>query len=319
MGQLVNGEWVTDRVDAPRDRFERQPTTFRDTVAPGSRFSPAVGRYHLYVSYACPWAHRTLIARHRKGLSHAIAVSVVHPHMEDDGWRFDTSFPGATEDAVHGVRFLRDLYTKARPDFSGRVTVPVLWDRETSSIVNNESRDILHIFDEGFAGVATSDVRLFPPDIAGEVEAMIDANYETINNGVYKAGFAGNQGRYEEAIEVLFSRLDEVDRLLGAQRYLCGDRITAADWCLFTTLLRFDPVYYVHFKCNLSRIADYDNLGPYLRDLYQQEGVRETCFLDHIKQHYYYSHTALNPKRIVPLGPRQDLEAPHGRERLGGR
>lgn len=324
MGQFINGQWVNAAsavADIKSDgdgRFVRKPTTFRQRIsADGSTpFPAAAGRYHLYVSFACPWAHRTLITRKLKGLEDVISVSVVHHHMTDEGWHFAEE-DGATRDHLYGSSYLRELYSKADPNYTGRVTVPILWDKETNTIVNNESRDIIQMFDREFDDLGASSLRLFPEDLMGDINATIDANYNTVNNGVYRSGFARSQQAYEEGVNELFNQLDECDRRLGTQRYLCGNRLTAADICLFPTLVRFDAVYYVHFKCNRKHIYEYDNLGPYRRDIYQQAGVKETVNMQHIKQHYFASHLSINPYGIVPVGGGSDLDAPHNRDRFG--
>lgn len=312
MGRLVDGKWTTEwyKPDA-EGRFVRDETVFHNRVtADGSSGKKAeAGRYHLYVSLACPWAHRTLIVRSLKGLKDAISVTVVDPFMGDDGWAFSEENP----DTLHGARFLRDIYVKAKPDYTGRVTVPVLWDKSTGEIVANESREIIRMLDTEFDAVGDAGVTLCPEGLKAEGDRMITAIYTPINNGVYRAGFATTQGAYEEAVTELFEELDRYEALLGKQRYLCGDALTEADVCLFTTLFRFDPVYHGHFKCNLRRIIDYPNLWGFVRDVYQTPGVAETCNLDHIKQHYYRSHANINPTRIVPKGPLIDYGAPHGR------
>lgn len=318
MGMLVDGRWKTTWYEPDeKGRFVRPRTRFhRRVTADGSSGFPAsAGRYHLYASYACPWASRALIMLALKKLEDAISVSIVHPFMGEDGWQFG-DYPGSTGDRVGGRDYLRQVYVDADATYTGRVTVPVLWDTETGTIVNNESRDLIEMLDREFDAFGDASVRMYPDELRSEVDAMIDANYETVNNGVYKAGFAESQAAHDEAVTALFERLDQLETLLAGQRYLCGDRITAADWCLFTTLYRFDAVYYVHFKCNLRRIVDYPNLWPYVRELYQVPGVRPTCNMDHIKHHYYRSHEQLNPKRIVPRGPFLDFDAPHDRDRL---
>jgi putative glutathione S-transferase len=321
MGRLVEGRWTTEWYEPDAEgRFVRPPTQFSGRVtADGSSDFPAeAGRYHLYVSLACPWAHRTLIVRARKRLEGAISVSVVNPFMGDDGWTFAEDHPGVVPDVVTGARLLREVYLHARPDYTGRVTVPVLWDKRRGTIVSNDSLAIIRMLDRAFDAFGDPDVRFFPDGPEGEdVEAMIAANYDSINNGVYRAGFATTQRAYEEVIGPLFARLDALDARLAQQRYLLGDRITAADWTLFTTLFRFDAVYYSHFKCNVRRIVDYPNLWPYVRDLYAEPGVAATCSLDHVKQHYYRSHPQINPTRIVPVGPMLDFAAPHGRDLPG--
>ncbi|HUJ75215.1 MAG TPA: glutathione S-transferase family protein [bacterium] len=321
MGMLVAGQWQVDdlrRSDA-QGRFVRAETAFRDWVsADGHTGFPAqAGRYHLYISLACPWAHRTLIMRQLKGLQAAVGLSIVDWLLTADGWHFSQA-PGAIPDSVNGAKFLREIYLKARPDYTGRVSVPVLWDQERGTIVNNESREILRMLDLEFDACASDRTSYAPPELRAQVDAMISANYETINNGVYRCGFARSQQAYDEAVTALFARLDECERLLARQRYLCGPRLTEADWCLFTTLVRFDAVYVTHFKCNLRRIADYPQLGNYLRDLYQVPGVKETVDFAHIKNHYFQSHTSINPTRIVPRGFLLDLYAPHDRQRAYG-
>ncbi|EGJ31482.1 putative glutathione S-transferase [Moorena producens 3L] len=304
-GMLVNGKWTNEVYQQdPQGRFMRNPTKFRNWIrADGSTdYKPASGRYHLYISYACPWAHRTLIMRTLKGLEEAITLSIVDPLMDKDGWEFSDG-PGCIPDTVNGARYLREVYIKADPNCTGRVTVPVLWDKETGTIVNNESREIIRMFDIEFDGIAQSDISFYPENLREEIDKTIDAIYQPINNGVYRAGFATTQQAYEEGVTDLFDALDYWEGVLGKQRYLCGDRITEADWCMFTTLLRFDSVYYFHFKCNWQRILDYPNLWNYLKDLYHQPGVKETCNIDHIKQHYYRSHPFINPSGIVPKGP----------------
>jgi putative glutathione S-transferase len=315
LGMLMDGKWVTDREqEDKKGKFVRPSTTFRNwiTADGSSGFKAERDRYHLYVSLACPWAHRTLIMRQLKGLSDAISVSVVNPEMGDNSWEFSDG-EGCIPDTVNHTRYLWELYTKVEPDYTGRVTVPVLWDKQTGTIVNNESREIIRMLDTEFGEIAKPDVDLYPKALQPQIDETIDAIYQPINNGVYRAGFATTQEAYEEAVTELFENLDHWETVLGKQRYLCGDRLTEADICMFTTLLRFDPVYYVHFKCNLRRIVDYPNLWGYLRDLYQHPGVKETCNLDHIKRHYYKSHPKVNPTRIVPKGPIIDFDAPHNR------
>lgn len=311
MGLLIDGKW-SDRwydTDSTGGRFERQDSVFRDWVrADGStRHPPQAGRYHLYVSLACPWAHRTLIFRKLKGLEDAITVSVVDPLMLENGWEL-----AAGADPVNGARFLHQVYTRVEPAMTGRVTVPVLWDKVLGTIVSNESAEIIRMFNTEFGALA-SGPDFFPEDLRGEIEAINARVYDTVNNGVYKAGFATTQGAYEDAFDALFASLDWLDGLLGERRYLTGDRMTEADWRLFTTLVRFDAVYHGHFKCNARRIADYPHLSGYLRELYQVPGVAGTVNFDHIKTHYYGSHRTINPTGIVPKGPDLDLAAPHGR------
>ncbi|MFO0589748.1 MAG: glutathione S-transferase family protein [Polyangiaceae bacterium] len=320
MGRMIDGKWTTEwyTPDA-QGRFVRGETVFRGRLArDGSTgFLPVAGRYHLYVSLACPWAHRTLIVRALLGLSRAIPISVVHPLMADDGWTFDDA-PGTVRDDVNGARFLREVYAKARKDYTGRVTVPVLWDRQTHTIVNNESREIITMLATEWSEGAAEGIDLYPEALRGEIDETITSIYTPINNGVYRAGFATTQTAYEEAVTELFASLDKWDVELGSRRYLCGPTFTLADVCLFTTLFRFDPVYHGHFKCNLRRLVDYPNLWPYVRDIYQLPGVAQTCDLAHIKRHYYESHRNINPTGIVPKGPILDHDAPPGRDRLGG-
>ncbi|WP_029006984.1 glutathione S-transferase family protein [Azospirillum halopraeferens] len=316
MGLLIDGRWTDQWYDtaATGGAFVRPETQFRDRVsADGSTpYRAEPGRYHLYVSLACPWAHRTLIVRALKGLEDVLSVSVVDPLMRENGWELPE---GA--DAVNGKRFLHEVYTKARSDYSGRVTVPVLWDRRTGTIVNNESAEIMRMLNREFDAYGNAALDLCPEDLRAEIDRVNAFVYDRVNNGVYKAGFATTQDKYDAAFDALFAALDDLDRRLATTRYLVGNRLTEADWRLFTTLVRFDPVYVGHFKCNLRRIADYANLSGYLRDLYQVPGVAGTVDFDHIKRHYYASHTMINPTAIVPKGPTLDLDAPHGRERLG--
>jgi len=315
LGMLVNGEWQTKRQQEDQEgRFLRPSTQFHDWVtADGSSgFKAEPGRYHLYVSLACPWAQRTLIMRQLKGLQEVIGLSIVDPYMGEEGWAFSDG-PDCIPDTVNGAAFLREIYLKADPQATGRVTVPVLWDKQTGTIVNNESREIMRMFDMEFAALAQNAVSFYPEPLQAQIDETIDALYQPINNGVYRAGFATRQAAYEDAVTELFEALDHWESVLDHQRYLCGDQMTAADWCMFTTLLRFDLVYYVHFKCNLRRIADYPNLWNYLKDLYQQPGVAETCNIWHIKQHYYRSHPNVNPHQIVPKGPLINFNEPHNR------
>jgi putative glutathione S-transferase len=314
MGRLVDGQWTTEWYEPDAEgRFVRSQTRFRDWIRADGPFTAAVGRYHLYVSLACPWAHRTLIMRALKGLERAIDVSVVDHFMGAEGWRFDPAVPGATADELFGFSYLREVYTRADPQYTGRVTVPVLWDRQRGTIVNNESREIVRMFDHEFGGIAEHAIDLAPLDLRAEVERVIDAIYEPINNGVYKAGFATTQQAYEEAVTVLFEALDHWDAVLAKQRWLAGARMTEADIFLFTTLIRFDLVYHTHFKCNRKRIVDYPNLSGFVREIYQLPGVAQTCNFEHIRRHYYGSHEHINPFRIVAIGPQLELGAPHGR------
>jgi len=296
-------------------RFVRQESAFRDRVtADGSSGYPAeAGRYHLYVSLACPWAHRTVIVRMLKGLQEAIGMSVVDPLRDERGWRFGDAFP----DPLHDWDHLSSAYAASDPAWEGRVTVPVLWDTATGRIVNNESADIIEMLNAEFDAFAQRQgLDLYPGSLRAEMGPLMDRVYDTVNNGVYKTGFAATQAAYEEAVAPLFETLDELDERLGSRRFLMGAAQTLADWRLFTTLVRFDAVYVGHFKCNIRRIADYPNLSGYLRDLYQTPGVAETVDFDQIKRHYYMTHEQINPTRIVPVGPRLDLDAPHGRAAL---
>jgi putative glutathione S-transferase len=301
-----------------RGRFARQTSTFRDWVtADGSSgYTADAGRYHLYVSLACPWAHRTVILRQLKGLEDAIGMSIVDPVRDTRGWAF-TDAPGTTSDKVNGWSHLSAAYLASDPSFDARITVPVLWDTQTHRIVNNESADIIVMLNSAFDEHAAEPLLdLYPADKRAGIDALNDTIYENVNNGVYRAGFASTQEAYEEAVFPLFETLDELDARLSTRRFLLGDRQTLADWRLFTTLLRFDPVYVGHFKCNLRRIVDYPSLSGYLRDLYQTPGVAATVDLDQIKRHYYTTHGGINPTRIVPAGPVLDLDAAHDREKL---
>lgn len=297
--------------------FKRQEDAFRDWVKrDGSTPSkPERGRYHLYVSFACPWAHRTIILRKLKGLEDVIGMTVVDPVRDESGWAFREGL-GHSEDPVNGFKFLSEAYRATDPNYHGRVTVPVLWDKKTKRIVSNSDDDLLRMLNSEFAEFATNDYDFYPADLQGEIDALNKTIYERVNNGVYLAGFATRQKPYERAAKRLFETLDELDARLAARRYLFGERLTETDWRLFPTLIRFDAVYHGHFKCNVRRIVDYPNLWPYLRDLYQYDGVANTVNFDHIKRHYYMTHDEINPTRIVPIGPILELEAPHGRERL---
>ncbi len=316
MGMLVDGRWTDQWYDTKSTggRFVRSDAAFRDRVTAdgASGFKAEPGRYHLYVSYACPWAHRTLIYRTLKGLEDQISVSVVNPLMLADGWTFEPA-SGVIPDPVNHAAFLHQVYTAARPDYTGRVTVPVLWDRDTSTIVNNESSEIIRMFDREFDTLGARGPIFCPPHLEEDIDAVNTFVYSRINNGVYKAGFATTQSAYEEAVSALFDALDTLEDRLRVNRYLIGDAITEADWRLFTTLVRFDPVYVGHFKCNVRRLVDYPNLWAYTRELYQVEGVGATVHMDHIKDHYYRSHGTINPSRVVPAGPMIDFEEPHGR------
>jgi putative glutathione S-transferase len=326
LGLLVEGVWKDEGYDTRTTggRFVRRESQFRSWVtadgAPGPSgeggFRAEAGRYHLYVSLACPWAHRTIIFRGLKGLEKLVGLSVVHWENLAQGWSFEPG-PGVIPDTVNGARHLHEVYTKARPAYSGRVTVPALWDKERATIVNNESSEIIRMFNSAFDGVGAAPGDYYPAGLRAEIDAVNARVYETLNNGVYRCGFATAQEAYDEAVVPLFGTLDWLEERLAKRHYLCGDRLTEADWRLFTTLVRFDAVYYSHFKCNLRRLADYPNLWAYTRDLYQHPGVAETVNFDHIKRHYYGSQRRVNPTGIVPRGPILDFRAPHGRERLG--
>ena len=323
MGLLVDGVWKDQWYDTSSTggEFRRKAASFRNWVtadgAPGPSgdggFAAASGRYHLYVSLACPWAHRTLIFRALKGLEPHIGVSVVHPDMLGDGWTFSTDFDGATGDALFGLPFLRDVYLKADPDITTRVTVPVLWDTQTGRIVSNESSEIIRMFDAAFDGLTGHTEHYWPEDLREAIAPINERVYETVNNGVYRAGFATTQKAYDAAVTALFQSLDWLEERLAERRWLMGDRLTEADWRLFTTLVRFDSVYHLHFKCNRRRIIDYPNLWDYTRALYQRPGVADTVRLDHIVRHYHYSHEGINPHRIIPINPVLDFDAPHRR------
>ncbi|MCI4660990.1 MAG: glutathione S-transferase family protein [Neomegalonema sp.] len=322
MGLLVDGKWQDKWYDTDQHggRFERQEQSFRNWVTPDGRQGPSgeggfaaePGRYHLYVSLACPWAHRTLIFRALKGLEAMISVSVVHWHMGEEGWTFEDG-PGVIADDVNGARKLSEIYLKVQPDITTRVTVPVLWDKRQGTIVSNESSEIIRMLGSAFDGVGAAPGDYYPAELRPQIDAANTRIYGTLNNGVYKAGFASTQQAYDEAVAPLFDTLDWLEQTLSRQRYVAGDRITEADWRLFTTLVRFDPVYHGHFKCNRRRIVDYPNLWAYTRALYQVPGVAQTVNLHHITHHYYESHPQVNPTGIVPTGPDLDFLAPHGR------
>ena len=324
MGQLIDGKWHDTWYDTASTggQFVRTTTTFRNWItadgSPGPSgtggFAAQAGRYHLYVSLACPWAHRTLIFRALKGLQGLIDISVVHPDMLDDGWSFDTGFAGATGDRLFGHAFMRDVYLAADPHISGRVTVPVLWDKATGQIVSNESAEIIRMFNSAFDGLTANTLDFWPSAQRTQIEAINQHIYDTLNNGVYKAGFATTQPAYDSAVSALFETMDWLESHLSDNRFLLGDTITEADWRLFPTLVRFDPVYHGHFKCSLRRLVDYPTLWAYTRHLYQMPGIKETVNFDHIRRHYHYSHTTINPHRIVPMAPALDFDAPHGRD-----
>lgn len=327
MGRLVDGKWTTQWYDteAHGGRFQREQQTFRNWITPDGApgpsgdggFAAEPGRYHLYVSYACPWAHRTLIYRAIKGLTDMIDVSVVHWHMGDDGWTFATG-DGATGDRLMGKAFLREVYLADQPDMSGRVTVPVIWDTQRNTIVSNESAEIIRMFNSAFDGVGAAASDYYSEPLRADIDAINQRTYDTVNNGVYKAGFATTQAAYDEAVIPLFETLDWLESHLSTQRFLLGDTPTEADWRLFPTLLRFDTAYHGHFKCNRRRLIDYTHLWDYTRDLYQWPGIADTVNLRHVARHYYGSHPTVNPTGVVPIGPEIDWDAPHDRERLTG-
>ncbi len=323
MGQLVDGKWhdVWYDTKSTGGKFVRSTAAFRNWITKDGEAGPSgdggfaaqSGRYHLYVSYACPWAHRTLIFRALKGLTDHIDVSAVHPDMLSDGWTFETDKNGATGDKLYGLPFARDIYTKAVPDVSGRVTVPILWDKERETIVSNESSEIIRMFNSAFNDITGNGLDFWPEHMRDEIEVVNDRIYHNLNNGVYKSGFATSQSAYDEAVSVLFDTMDWLEERLSTNRYLMGDKLTEADWRLFTTLVRFDPVYHLHFKCNRKRLIDYPNLWEYTRELYQVDGVAETVNMGHIVRHYHFSHESINPHRIIPINPNIDFLEPHGR------
>lgn len=326
MGQLVDGTWhdVWYDTKSTGGKFVRADAKFRNWItadgSPGPSgeggFKAEADRYHLYVSYACPWAHRTLIFRKLKGLDDLISVSAVHPDMLSDGWTFEKDDKGATGDTLFNLPFMRDVYLKAKPDMTGRVTVPVLWDKKQNTIVSNESSEIIRMFNSAFDGITGNTLDFWPEEMRGDIEKVNARIYDTLNNGVYRSGFATTQAAYDEAISQLFDTMDWLEDRLTSNRYLMGDRITEADWRLATTLFRFDPVYHTHFKCNRAFLREFPNLWAYTRELYQWPGVAETVNFDHIVRHYHYSHETINPHRIVPINPKLDWFKPHGRETL---
>lgn len=323
MGLLVDGQWKDQWYDTKSTggKFKRAASQFRNWLtADGSAgpsgkggFKAEAGRYHLYVSLACPWAHRTLIFRALKDLQDLITISVVHPDMLDKGWSFDTGFKGATGDTLYGKSYAHELYTKADPSYSGRVTVPILWDKQQETIVSNESAEIIRMLNSAFDQITGNTKDFWPENQRDAIEEVNARIYDTFNNGVYKSGFATTQAAYEAAVHPLFDTLDWLEGRLSDSRYLMGDAQTEADWRLFPTLVRFDSVYHLHFKCNRKRIIDYPNLWAYTRDLYQTPGIAETVDLPYIVRHYHYSHESINPHRIVPINPELDFMAPHGR------
>mgnify|MGYP006086505585 CR=1 FL=1 len=327
MGMLIDGEWSTKWYDTQSTggAFKRSVAQFRNWVtadgSPGPSgeggFKAESGRYHLYISHACPWANRTLIFRQLKGLVPHVGVSAVHPDMLDDGWTFEKSetWP-SVGDALFGLPFMRDLYNKSQPGLTSRITVPVLWDTQHGVIVSNESSEIIRMFNSAFDGITGNSQDYWPQELRQAIEPVNERIYNTVNNGVYKAGFATTQGAYDQAVHALFDTLDWLEERLSTQRYLMGERLTEADWRLFTTLVRFDLVYHQHFKCNRKRIVDYPQLWAYTRALYQIDRIRDNVRFDHIVRHYHYSHESINPHRILPINPVLDWDAPHGRARL---
>ena len=323
MGLLVDGRWHDQWYDTSKTggRFVRSDAQFRNWITPDGSAGPSgengfkaeAGRYHLYVSLACPWANRTLILRAVKGLKDMISVSVVNPYMAENGWTFESG-PGVIADPVGQADYMYEVYLRADPNYSGRVTVPVLWDLQRNTIVSNESSEIIRMLNSAFDGIGAKDGNYSPVDLLPEIDAINAFTYDAINNGVYKAGFATAQDVYETEVRDLFAALDDLEVKLGRQRFLVGDQITEADWRLFTTLIRFDAVYHGHFKCNLKQLSDYDNLWSYTRELYQYPGVADTVNFDHIKQHYYRSHDTINPNGIVPAGPILDLDRAPSRQ-----
>jgi len=325
---LVKGELKEDWFEKSSNdgEYVRKDSQFRNWITADGKagisgtggFVAEKDRYHLYVSYACPWAHRTLIFRKLKKLEDFISVSVVHPYMDNAGWSFAEDFPAATGDRLNNFSYMHEVYTRARPDYSGVVTVPVLWDKKLETIVNNESSEIIRMLNSAFNHLIDNEkakmLDLYPARKQIEIDEINSRIYDDINNGVYRTGFATTQKSYEKAYYKLFNALDDIETRLAGQRYLCGDTVTEADWRLFVTLIRFDVVYVGHFKCNKKRIADYPNIFNYMLELYQWPGVAETTFIDHIKYHYYYSHEMINPTQIVPLGPEQDLLQKHNRD-----
>lgn len=328
MGQLVDGVWQDTWYDTASTggRFKRSAAQFRNWVTADGQagvdgnggFKAEADRYHLYVSLACPWAHRTLLIRKLKGLEQFVPFSVVHPLMLENGWTFGEDFPATTGDALHHADFLYQLYLRADPHYSGRVTVPVLWDKQQHTIVSNESADIMRMFNSAFDAIGARTDDYYPAELRAKIDELNGWIYDNVNNGVYKAGFATRQEAYDEAVHGVFAALERLEQILTQHRYLTGDRLTEADLRLWTTLVRFDPVYVTHFKCDQRRISDYPNLYGFLRDIYQIPGIAETVNMAHIRHHYYRSHATLNPHGIISIGPTQDLDAPHGRDRHFG-
>lgn len=322
MGLLIDGIWHDQWYDTKKTngKFVRKDATFRNWVTRDGAAGPSgqagfkaeADRYHLYVSLACPWAHRTMIFRALKDLNKIISVSVVDHLMLSKGWEFSTN-PGAIPDSLFGAQTLADIYLKADPKFTGRVTVPVLWDKQRGTIVSNESSEIIRMFNSAFDDITGNTLDFYPEAMRSQIDSINETVYHNVNNGVYKSGFATSQNAYEEAVTAVFNTLDKLEKILAKSSYIAGDHITEADWRLFTTLIRFDAVYVGHFKCNIRCIEDYPNLSNYLRALYQVEGVKDTVNMDHIKRHYYESHSTINPTGVVPVGPDLDFTSTHNR------
>ena len=317
MGQLIDGIWEVDdiRPNKVDGTYKRENSVFRDWISEeeGAEFLPESGRYHLYISHACPWAHRTLIFRVLKNLEDHISVDVVHPEMLENGWAFDTKFSDTTGDSLYGKEFLSEIYTQANDNITCRVTVPILLDKKSKKIVSNESADIIRIFNSSFDKITGNTEDFWPKNLQKEIEPINKRIYETLNNGVYRAGFATSQSSYDEAVTKLFDTMEWLEEILSNNRFLLGDRVTEADWRLFPTLARFDSVYHFHFKCNRKRLIDYKNLWAYTRDLYQTFGISKTVHLNHAIRHYYYSHASINPHQIIPINPIINFNEPHKR------
>jgi len=317
MGQLIDGIWKVDEIRPNKidGTYKRENSVFRDWISEeeGAEFLPESGRYHLYISHACPWAHRTLIFRVLKNLEDHISVDVVHPEMLENGWAFDTKFSDTTGDSLYGKEFLSEIYTQAKSNITCRVTVPILLDKKSKKIVSNESADIIRIFNSSFDKITGNTEDFWPKNLQKEIEPINKRIYETLNNGVYRAGFATSQSSYDEAVTKLFDTMEWLEEILSNNRFLLGDRVTEADWRLFPTLARFDSVYHFHFKCNRKRLIDYKNLWAYTRDLYQTFGISKTVHLNHAIRHYYYSHASINPHQIIPINPIINFNEPHKR------
>ena len=317
MGQLIDGIWKVDEIRPNKvdGTYKRENSVFRDWISEeeGAEFLPESGRYHLYISHACPWAHRTLIFRVLKNLEDHISVDVVHPEMLENGWAFDTKFSDTTGDSLYGKEFLSEIYTQANNNITCRLTVPILLDKKSKKIVSNESADIIRIFNSSFDKITGNTEDFWPKNLQKEIEPINKRIYETLNNGVYRAGFATSQSSYDEAVTKLFDTMEWLEEILSNNRFLLGDRVTEADWRLFPTLARFDSVYHFHFKCNRKRLIDYKNLWAYTRDLYQTFGISKTVHLNHAIRHYYYSHASINPHQIIPINPIINFNEPHKR------